>query len=109
MLNVSARIIPSPMNSPSTEQKDFVPKEAEPAPNVTTDNHQILPDNHQQQQISVEAASTTKIPENAVIDELTDHNIDKKEPQNETPVLSRIVEDYALEMSQKNESTLVSF
>lgn len=104
MLNVSARIIPSPMISPSTEQKDFVPKEVE-ASNMTADinNQPSLPDI--QQQVTEEAVSTTKIPENAVIEELTEHNIEKKDT---TPVLSRIVEDYALEMSQKTESKMVS-
>ena len=107
MLNVSARIIPSPMISPSTEQKDFVPKEVE-APNMTADinNQPSLPDI--QQQVTEEAVAITKIPENAVIEELTDHNIEKKDLQDTTPVLSRIVEDYALEMSQKSESKMVS-
>ncbi|KAL7050324.1 hypothetical protein ACKWTF_004037 [Chironomus riparius] len=99
MLNVSARIIPSPLISPSTEQKDFVPKEIE-ASNLTVDtnNQQSLPEVQPE-----EAVAASKIPENAVIEELTEHNIKK---QDETPVLSRIVEDYALEMSQKNESSM---
>lgn len=103
MLNVSARIIPSPMISPTTEQKDFVLKEVEPLI-VTPDT--IIQNNVQDIQ-KEEAVGTSKIPENAVIDELTEHNIENQKPQEDTPVLSRIVEDYALEMTQKNESSMV--
>lgn len=91
------------MISPTTEQKDFVPKEPEP-PIVTPETN--IQNNLQDIQPE-EAVAASKIPENAVIDELTEHNIEKQEPQEETPVLSRIVEDYALEMSQKNESSMV--
>lgn len=97
MLNVSARIIPSPMVSPTTEQKEFIPREVEETSSINVVN------------IPQEPAPVIENVEKPVVSpKEVEINTGKRDLQDVAPVLSRIVEDYALEASQI-QSVMVSW